>query len=368
LPMASEKLSKERVFEISEKYSISLGCSEGIEYSTCAMDTINDNWNVSLDLFADLINNPALNKADAQLAKDRIVASLKNTPSDPGSYVNEIVNRIFYPKNHPYRLNHDESLKELEKLTQPNLKAFHKDALNATAMTITVVSSLKKEQLKRDLEHAFGKIPKETVVNTKVPSPEFNLKNAVAFEHREIPTAYIRAKFPSPSATSPDATATKLMFEILSEELREEIRTKRSLSYSVYAFGIQYSMGIGVVGASTSKPKETLEAIELVVERFKKKTYTAEEIEEYKRIFATSYYLTQETHSSLASAITTSDFYYGNTDRLYEMPLELEKVSAKKINELANKYLRNFRVGIIYDKKHFKESWAEDFVKKFAAK
>jgi len=158
------------------------------------------------------------------------------------------------------------------------------------------------------------------------------------------------------------------MFEILSEELREEIRTKRSLSYSVYAFGIQYSMGIGVVGASTSKPKETLEAIELVVERFKKKTYTAEEIEEYKRIFATSYYLTQETHSSLASAITTSDFYYGNTDRLYEMPLELEKVSAKKINELANKYLRNFRVGIIYDKKHFKESWAEDFVKKFAAK
>jgi zinc protease len=368
LPMASKKYPKKRVFQISEKYAIELGCSAGIEYSSCTMGTINDNWNVSLDLFNDLIMAPSLTREDASLSKERIIAGLKDTPSDPGRYVNEVVNRIFYPKNHPYRLNHDESLKEMDSLTHPNLKAFHKRVLNAKNMRITVVSSLSQNILKRDLERAFGKIKSGPAIAVKVDSPKFDESNAFSFEAREIPTAYIRAKFVVPPAASKDAVAAKLMFEILSEELGEEIRTRRSLSYSVFSYVIHYSMGIGVIGASTSKPKETLEAMQVVIDRFKKKVYSKGNLDEYKRIFATGYFLTQETHSSLASAINGSRFFHGSVDSLYNMPKELEKVTPKTINRIANEYLNNFRIGVIYDRKKFKDSWAKDMIKKYAVK
>lgn len=368
LPMASKKFPKEKVFKISEKYAIELGCSAGIEYSSCSMGSINDNWNVSLDLFANLIVEPSLTRDDAKLAKSRIIAELKDTPSNPGRYINEVVNRIFYPRNHPYRLNHDEALKEMNSLTPPNLKAFHRRILNAKNMRVIVVSSLSNSIVKRDLERAFGKIKAGPTMSTKVESPKFDPKKSFSFESREIPTAYIRAKFVVPPATSEDAVAAKLMFEILSEELGEEIRTKRSLSYSVFSYVIHYSMGIGVIGASTSKPKETFEAMQIVIDRFKKRKYSKEELDEYKRIFATGYYLTQETHSSLASALSGSRYFHGNVDKLYNMPVELEKVTPAKIKSIANKYLKNFRVGVIFDRKKFDDKWALAMIKKYSEK
>lgn len=368
LPMASKSFPKENVFQMTERYSLEMGCSGGIEYSTCGLGTVNENWQESIKLFSDLIKNPALTKEDVALNKDRIIASLKNVPSDPGSYVNEVANRIFYPVNHPYRHNHDEALKELEKLNGADLKKFHARVLNASAMEIVIVGSMPMDAMKKDLNTAFGAIKKGPKSSTAVAPPKFDPKNAFSFEDRPIPTAYIRAKIVTPPAQAKDAVAVKLMFEILSEELGDEIRTKRSLSYSVFSYVIQYSMGIGVVGASTSKPKETLEAMQVVIDRLKTKTYSKEEIQEYKNIFTTNYYLTQETNSSLAGAITSSRIFHNGTDNLYEMPKELAKVTGADVKKQANALLKNFRVGVIFDRKNFKDEWAQALIKKYASK
>lgn len=116
LPMAAKDYPKAKVYGISEKYGLDIGCQGGIEYSFCGLGTLNDYWQQSLPLFAALINAPTLTDEDAKLAKDRLMAQLRNTPSDPGQYINEIVNTIFYPAGHPYRLNHDEALQELGSL------------------------------------------------------------------------------------------------------------------------------------------------------------------------------------------------------------------------------------------------------------
>ena len=111
-----------------------------------------------------------------------------------------------------------------------------------------------------------------TKIGTAVVPPVFEEAKSYAFHDRTLPTAFIRVKFNSPSVTDKDATATRFMYEILSEELGELIRTKRSLSYAVGAYVIQYTAGIGVISASTSKPKETLEAMHEVIAQLKSKT------------------------------------------------------------------------------------------------
>jgi zinc protease len=363
MKLESGQYPKEKVFEISEKYALSLKCSGGIEMSRCSLETLNDYWKYGLPLFADLLKNPTLSKANAQLIKDRLIADLKSTPTDPASYINEVINKVYYPKGHAYRLNHDEALKELEKLTEKDLKNLHKRVLNASIMELVVVGSLPQKQLMADLNREFAAIKPFKAVRANVKEPEFDSKNAYAFEDRDIPTAYIRGKMVVPDVKHKDAVATRLMFEILSEELGEEIRTKRSLSYAVYSFVIQYSLGIGVLSASTSKPKETIEAMSEVIKTLKTRKFSKSELDEYKRIFATDYFLTLETHDSLAGAITSALFYHGTVDRLYKFPGLIEAVTPEDINRTANKYLTDIRVGVIYNRKKFEDKWVMDFVK-----
>lgn len=364
LPLASKSYSRDKVFGLTEKYSLDVACGGGIEIASCGLGTINDYWKESVALFADLINNPSMTDQDVKLTKERLVAQLRNTPSDPGGYINEIVNSVFYPVGHPYRLNHDEALSELEKLGKKDLVQMHKDVLNANEMSIVVVSSMAEKKIMADLEKAFGKIAKAPVHPVTPETPQFDQAKAYVFKDRELPTAYIRIKLNAPSIQDKDAVATKLLYEILSEELGDLIRTKRSLSYAVHSFVIQYTLGIGVLSASTSKPKETLEAMHEVLEQMKTKTFSAEEIEEYKHVFATNYYLTQETHASLAGALSSSWHFFKNPNEHYELPRKLDQVTADDIKRLANDTLNDLRVGVIFGRKSFDDAWAQDLIKK----
>lgn len=365
MSVAAKGYPKEKVFSLSEKLGLELGCAAGIEVASCGLGTLNEYWTEGLALLAAIVKTPTLSDADAKLTKERIVATLRSTPSDPGTYVNEIVNSIFYPVGHPYRLNHDEALAELAKLSSADLKALHQDVLDAAAMSIVVVTSKPAADVVKDLEKAFGSIARKPSKPTvAVVPPDFSPSQSYAFHDRELPTAYVRIKLNGPGVTDKDAVAARFMYEILSEELGEEIRTKRSLSYAVHAFTLQYSIGVGVLSVSTSKPKETMEALHDVIKQLKSKTYTAAELDEYKNVFATGYFLTQETHASLANALASSLEFYGTTDELYEMPRRLDQVKPEDIKRLANDLLADPRVGIIFGRKDFDDSWAKDFIEK----
>jgi predicted Zn-dependent peptidase len=214
-----------------------------------------------------------------------------------------------------------------------------------------------------DLNHAFGLVKAGPTPKTEPQSPVFDSNKAYAFFDRDLPTAYIRIKLNAPGINDKDAVATRLLYEILSEELGDEIRTKRSLSYAVHSFAIQYTLGVGVISASTSKPEQTLAAIKDVLAEIKAKTYSEEELAEFKHGFATSFYLSQETHASLASSLAAANFFYGNPNEYYDMPRRLEQVSPTDIKRLANLWLSNLRIGVISGRKQFKDEWALDLIK-----
>lgn len=364
LPMGSKNYPKAKLFETMEKYAFEIGCGGGIELSTCSLNAVNDYWAEGLGVLADVIKNPAFTDEDIKLTKDRMTANLKNVQADPGQYINEIVNTIFYETGHPYRLNHDEALAELEKLGKQDLIDQHKAVVN-TGMTIVVVGSMAPEKVIADLEAAFAdaSTTKSADGVVAVP-PAFDASKAYNFSDRDLPTAYIRIKLNAPAVGNADAVGAKVLYEILGEELQQEVRTKRSLSYAVGAFLIQYSMGVGVISASTSKPQETITAINDVITALKNRTYTPEELAEFKNAFGTSYFLTLETHASLASALQSANHFYGSTDELYDMPRKLDKVSAEDIKRLAGDLIKDLRVGVIFGRSAFKDEWARELITK----
>jgi zinc protease len=364
MPVASKSYSKDKVFSLTEKYALQLGCAGGIEVANCELGTLSEYWPEALPLFKDLILNPALNADDVKLEADRSVIDLQSNLEDPGRYSNEVVNGVFYDAAHPYRQPLQDALNELPKITPAQLKEYHAKILNASMMHITVVGSYPNDKMLKDLNDAFGKIPSANVELTPVAPPKFDAQNAIAFEHREIPTAYIKMKFNGLPANDPDEVASNLMIKIFDEELSEEVRTKRSLSYAVYSFMIQYTEGIGVISASTSKPKETIEAIGDVIKKIKSTKLNPKILEEHKTVYATNYYLTQETHAALTGALAGIYVFKQDVNPLYDMPRLLEKITADDIQRLAKRLLTNLRIGVVYNKDKFKQEWAQVLVEK----
>lgn len=359
----TKKWPKDKLYGVLEKYATSIGCGASIETSACSMATLEENLPELLPLYASVLQEPALDQTEAQLIIKQAEAALQSMSQNPETYVNEVVNSVFYGGSHPYWMPKSTELAYLLKLKASDLPALHKDVMKQASKVIVVVAGMPKEKLQKLLIEHLGQLTQGRSELKAPPTPKFDAKKAFAFTDRDIPTAYVRAKFALPATTSPDAAAVNLMIRILSEELESEIRTKRSLSYAVMAQSVSLAMGIGVIHVSTSHPKETLEAIVPVVKQLRDKKLSLEELERYKTVFATGYFLTLEEHGSLAGALASNYLYYGNTDRLYQTPRDLEKVTPEDIQRIARQYLKNMRLGVVYREKGFDKAWADSFLK-----
>ncbi len=362
LTMGSKNYPKDVLFALAEKYSLNIACSQGIDHSQCSLGTINDYWPQALAAFSDVILHPSFKPSDAELQRKQLLAHYESIANNPDAFTNELVNKCFYPENHPYFLSAKDSVTEMKQLKTSELSGFYQQLLQTTPMTLVVVTSMPKEKIIADLEKQFNSLPKISYTPPKIEVPPFKDDCSLVFEDRDVPTAYLLAKFSAPEVNSPDAVAATLLFNIFSEELDEEVRTKRSLSYATYAYTRQYRMGLGIIYSTTPKPEETLEVIQQVITKIKSTSYTPEDLSEFKKEFATAFYLKQETHHSIAAKLLETQLYHGSLNPFYDLPRELDKVTPEQIKSLAGKYLKNMRLGILFQKAGYKDTWAKKFI------
>lgn len=355
---ATKSYSKDEMSRLTEKYALPLGCSSGIDQSSCSMETVESYWDKTLPLLASVIKEPLFDPSDIKLYSDRSIAGAKKIQSDPEDFVNEIANRVYYPLGHPYTNPVFDQISELPNIGPLELSNSHLEMLDAQRMSVVVVSNLEPKKILKDLNDHFGQLKgNPNFKRFKVEYPENRSLKKVAFEFRDIPTSYIRIKFPTPNITHPDAIAMKLLFDVLAEEMHTEIRTKRGLSYAAHAATSQISIGHGVLAVSTPKPKEVIPVILSIIKRLQTKLLPQSQLNEYKKGFATSYLASGETHSSLAGSILGSWYYFGSAVSGYDFPTFLDKVTNKEIKKLASAYFKDMKIGFIGPNSQFDESW-----------
>ncbi len=360
----SKDFPREKLRQWKEKYSIETGCGEAVEQSTCALTGATDFWQEGLDVFSDVVLNPAFDPKDFDLEKKQMVAAIESTPQDPEGYVNDVVNKIFYPKDHLFYSDYEQRLEQLKTLDIKSLQEYHKKVVHAGNLQITYVGNLSSGDVKLALEKKFGGLGAGQAQAREVPAPAFDAKNYYAFEHRDLPNAYIRIKTNSPGRDTLDSMRASFAMSILSDKLWDVLRTKRSLTYSVHAYSIPFTTGLAVMSVSTAKPKESIEAMDEVISEFKSKVLSKAEVDEYKPKFATTYFMRQETNGSIAGTIASNYFYHKNLDRVFDYPTILGSITPEDVHRLANEILKNFRVGVIYHKDKMKREWVDSFVKK----
>ncbi|MCX6118811.1 MAG: insulinase family protein [Proteobacteria bacterium] len=361
LPLGSKKFSKEKIFSIAEKHSIGIQCSGGIEQSSCQFETVQENFDKALEIFSSILSEPVFEDQDIGLMRDRRAANYQQDLQNPEAYVNALVNKIFYPKGHPYRHLPNDGIEQLKSFKKADLTNYYNGLIKNSASPVGAifVGPTLSAQQKNRLESLLSIFSNRKPSSIQVPEPQFDAKENFLFEHRPIPTAYIRAKFNVPGIKDKNAAAAKVLFEILSEELHEEIRTKRSLSYAISAATLQFTQGIGVLHASTSKPQDTIQAMSQVLKKVMDQKYSPDKLAEYKNVFTTSYYMALETHDNFAGSLASSVMYFNDPNHLYSFPKRIAAVTSEEIQSLAKATFKNLRVAVVYDESKFQPKWVE---------
>ena len=357
LSVGSKKFPKEKLFSTLEKNNIDFDCEGGIETTYCVAATVSDQLPLALNILRDGMLNPALTNKDFELLRTRLIAEQKSTLQNSEKSVNDLVNSIFYGEKHQFSLSAKSAIEELNKSNLGEVKAIHSTLIKELNLNIVVVSSISTNKILASLTTAFGSLKKTKSMRQEVLNPVYITGHDFAYEDRDVPTAYLRSKFNIPIATPRDYMLGRLFFEILSEEMWQEIRTKRSLSYSAFASPIYHSIGVGMIALSTPKPQEALEALAQIIQKMRSQPLSAEELNEYKTGFTTSYFLSLESHSSLAAALSEAVNRFGDVKTFYELPKELESITGENIQKYAITYLKNFRTGVVFGKDKFKSEW-----------
>ncbi len=108
--------------------------------------------------------------------------------------------------------------------------------------------------------------------------------------------------------------------------------------------------------------KRDFDVVAATIKDFLKKPLSQEEVEEYKNIYETAYFLTLEEHSSLCNALGSHLIYKNEIDSFYDFPKQLEKINAEALHALAKNLLKDFRMGVVYNKSKFEPKWSLDFL------
>jgi zinc protease len=215
-------------------------------------------------------------------------------------------------------------------------------------LVFVVVGNVSRDDLAGKIESAFGEVP--ATGGSARPVPTVVASDAkIEVTTRELPTNYIRGLFATPDPGHADHAATRVAIDILSDRLFEEVRTKRNLSYAVFAGLSQRRANYGVLYVTAVDPDATIKVMMHEVERLKTEPMSDERLQENVNVFLTGYWLGQETNMGKAAALGGFEMTGGGWENADSFVRRVREVKPEDIQRVARTYLKSLRFAVLGD-------------------
>lgn len=186
MQMLDEGTSRMDALEISSALA-SLGThissSAYLDSSNISMNSIKENLEESLDIYADIILRPSFPAAELTRLKGQQLASIAQEKSSPFGLGYRLLPKLLYGQDHayagPFSGSGDET--SVAAMTAADLQDYHQRWFKANNATLIVTGDISQQELKPLLDDAFGAMPTGAV-------PE---KNIAAIEPIKEPIIYL---------------------------------------------------------------------------------------------------------------------------------------------------------------------------------
>ncbi|MEP3373530.1 M16 family metallopeptidase [Maribacter dokdonensis] len=340
--------------EINEKLQL-LGASlytySSQDNSNIYLNTLKPSLDASIDLFADVVLNPAFPEKEFDRLKDEQLNRIQQEKSQPISMALRVMNKYLYGEGHPYSNPYTGTgyMETVSKLSKDDVQKFYATWIRPNNATLVVTGDIEMKDLKSKLEKALGKWKKADVPNITFTTPKVNSKNTLYLMDRpESEQSVILAGHLTEKYGDVSQIALEQMVSILGGDFTSRInmnlREDKHWAYGASGF---------VMGAKAERPfimyapVQTDKSAESVTELRKEisefistRPVTKEELEKVKTNQILSLPGQWETNSSVNQSITNL-VNYGLPDDYYQKyDANVRNLSLQEVRDVSKKVVK----------------------------
>jgi predicted Zn-dependent peptidase len=319
------------------------------EYTCFYARVIDTDLPMAIDVVSDLITSSIVTALDVDAERKVVLEEIAMRDDDPSDLVHDLFSDTYYgdtPIGRPI-LGTVESIKGMSRNTVFN---YYKKKYLPQDLVVAVAGNIKHKRVVEMVERALSRDNFLDVMAAPVIRPNTVVKNSkqqsVGLLYKKSEQAHMFYGMEGVARADDRRFAMGVLSAALgggmSSRLFQEIREKRGLAYSVYAYAQQFA-GSGVLGfyagCNPTKAIEVVEIIRSVLADVADNGMTHEEIERAKGAVRGSLVLSQEDTGSRMSRIGKNEIVYGQVMDFDDILKAISRVSAQDIREIASEFL-----------------------------
>jgi predicted Zn-dependent peptidase len=319
------------------------------EYTCFYARVIDTDLPMAIDVVSDLITSSIVTAIDVDAERKVVLEEIAMRDDDPSDLVHDLFSDAYYgdtPIGRPI-LGTIDSINGMSRNTVFN---YYKKKYLPQDLVVAVAGNIKHKRVVAMVEEALSRDNFLDVMAAPVLRPNTVVKNSqqqsVGLLFKKSEQAHMFYGMEGVARADERRFAMGVLSAALgggmSSRLFQEIREKRGLAYSVYAYAQQFA-GSGVLGfyagCNPAKAIEVVEIIQNVLSDVADNGMTHEEIARAKGAVRGSLVLSQEDSGSRMSRIGKNEIVYGQVMDFDDILKAIDRVSAEDIREIASEFL-----------------------------
>jgi len=355
--------SKDELDEAIDRIGAHIGASS-TSANASSLKKYNDQL---LDLFADVLFNPAFPQSELDKLKKQAISGLAAAKEDPNSIVGVVRNAVMYGKDHPY--GETETEKTVQNVQVEDIEHYYNTYFKPNIAYLAIVGDITVQEAKTLVDKYFSDWESGDVPKHEWPTPQAPTANRVVLVNRPASAqSVINVGYPLElKPNNPDVIAVAAVAEILgggaSSRLFQNLREDKGYTYGAYG-SISPDKLVATLNTSASVRNAVTDSAtqEFIHElkRIGEHTITQNELDLAKASMAGNFGRSLEQPSTIARfAINTAlqqlpDDYYQNYLK------NLDALTLNQINATAAKYVHagNLQITIVGKTDDFAEQIA----------
>jgi predicted Zn-dependent peptidase len=320
------------------------------EYTCFYARVIDKDLPLAVNVISDLITSSVVKAADVDAERKVVLEEIAMRDDDPSDLIHDLFLEKYYgdtPLGRPI-LGTVESINEMSRSTVFN---YYRKRYRPQDLVVAVAGNIKHKEVVRLVEDALGK---DNFLDQ--PKADYEIRSSgpvkvpgrgqVTLLDRKTEQAHIVYGVEGVARNDKRRFALSILATALgggmSSRLFQEIREKRGLAYSTYAYSQQFA-GSGVlsfyVGCKPDRAIEATKIIQDILHDVAEKGLTQEEILRAKGAVSGSLVLSQEDTGSRMTRIGKSELVYGEIMSFDQILQEIADVTPDQIKEIARQSL-----------------------------
>ena len=319
------------------------------EYTCFYARVIDTDLPMAIDVVSDLITSSVVTALDVDAERKVVLEEIAMRDDDPSDLVHDLFSDTYYGDTQIGRpiLGTVDSIQGMSRNTVFN---YYKKKYLPQDLVVAVAGNIKHKQVVAMVERALSRDNFLDVLAAPVVRPNTLIKNSrqqsVGLLYKKSEQAHMFYGMEGVARADERRFAMGVLSAALgggmSSRLFQEIREKRGLAYSVYAYAQQFA-GTGLLGfyagCNPSKTVEVVEIIRSVLADVADNGMAHEEIERAKGAVRGSLVLSQEDTGSRMSRIGKNEIVYGQVMDFDDILKAISRVSPEDIHEIASEFL-----------------------------